>query len=214
HNEISKNPFLVGCLNFWHHLGKVKGPTFRISGVQVNAKLVISHEEELAPLHKAIPADPEERKKYVLPCHSKAAHFDIEWGKEDDSSLLIGIYEYGYGSWEMIKMDPDLNLTHKLLPDDPDKKPQAKQLQTRADYLIKLLSKDLARKEAQKQAVTVRLLHLRAAAQSTGSSAQQLTSHRKSSLPESRKRPYSYYSNGKDHRDRDHYRPDSRDRDR
>ncbi|XP_042079470.1 chromodomain-helicase-DNA-binding protein 1 [Haplochromis burtoni] len=132
--------------------GKVKGPTFRISGVQVNAKLVISHEEELAPLHKAIPADPEERKKYVIPCHSKAAHFDIEWGKEDDSSLLIGIYEYGYGSWEMIKMDPDLNLTHKLLPDDPDKKPQAKQLQTRADYLIKLLSKDLAKKEAQKQA--------------------------------------------------------------
>ncbi|XP_038131889.1 chromodomain-helicase-DNA-binding protein 1 isoform X3 [Cyprinodon tularosa] len=132
--------------------GKVKGPTFRISGVQVNAKLVISHEEELAPLHKAIPADPEERKKYMIPCHSKAAHFDIDWGKEDDSSLLIGIYEYGYGSWEMIKMDPDLNLTHKLLPDDPDKKPQAKQLQARADYLIKLLSKDLAKKEAQKQA--------------------------------------------------------------
>ncbi|XP_049594392.1 chromodomain-helicase-DNA-binding protein 1 [Syngnathus scovelli] len=135
--------------------GKVKGPTFRISGVQVNAKLVISHEEELAPLHKAIPADPEERKKYMIPCHSKAAHFDLDWGKEDDSSLLIGIYEYGYGSWEMIKMDPDLNLTHKLLPDDPDKKPQAKQLQTRADYLIKLLSKDLAKKEAQKQAGTV-----------------------------------------------------------
>ncbi|KAG5272692.1 hypothetical protein AALO_G00168310 [Alosa alosa] len=134
--------------------GKVKGPTFRISGVQVNAKLVISHEEELAPLHKAIPADPEERKRYKLPCHSKAAHFDIEWGKEDDASLLIGIYEYGYGSWEMIKMDPDLNLTHKLLPDDPDKKPQAKQLQTRADYLIKLLSKDLAKKEAQRQAGT------------------------------------------------------------
>uniref|UniRef100_A0A667ZBN8 Chromodomain helicase DNA binding protein 1 n=1 Tax=Myripristis murdjan TaxID=586833 RepID=A0A667ZBN8_9TELE len=132
--------------------GKVKGPTFRISGVQVNAKLVISHEEELAPLHKAIPADPEERKRYMIPCHSKAAHFDIDWGKEDDSSLLIGIYEYGYGSWEMIKMDPDLNLTHKLLPDDPDKKPQAKQLQTRADYLIKLLSKDLAKKEAQRQA--------------------------------------------------------------
>lgn len=134
--------------------GKVKGPTFRISGVQVNAKLVISHEEELAPLHKAVPADPEERKRYIIPCHSKAAHFDIDWGKEDDSSLLIGIYEYGYGSWEMIKMDPDLNLTHKLLPDDPDKKPQAKQLQTRADYLIKLLSKDLAKKEAQKQAGT------------------------------------------------------------
>uniref|UniRef100_A0A8C4JKW4 Chromodomain helicase DNA binding protein 1 n=1 Tax=Dromaius novaehollandiae TaxID=8790 RepID=A0A8C4JKW4_DRONO len=132
------------------------GPTFRISGVQVNAKLVISHEEELAPLHKSIPADPEERKRYVVPCHTKAAHFDIDWGKEDDSNLLIGIYEYGYGSWEMIKMDPDLSLTQKILPDDPDKKPQAKQLQTRADYLIKLLNKDLARKEAQRLAGAVK----------------------------------------------------------
>uniref|UniRef100_A0A8B9G838 DNA helicase n=1 Tax=Amazona collaria TaxID=241587 RepID=A0A8B9G838_9PSIT len=131
-------------------LGKVKGPTFRISGVQVNAKLVISHEEELAPLHKSIPSDPEERKRYIIPCHTKAAHFGIDWCKEDDSNLLIGIYEYGYGSWEMIKMDPDLSLTQKILPDDPDKKPQAKQLQTRADYLIKLLNKDLARKEAQR----------------------------------------------------------------
>ncbi|KAF4015379.1 hypothetical protein G4228_006835 [Cervus hanglu yarkandensis] len=129
---------------------KMKGPTFRISGVQVNAKLVISHEEELIPLHKSIPSDPEERKQYIIPCHTKAAHFDIDWGKEDDSNLLIGIYEYGYGSWEMIKMDPDLSLTHKILPDDPDKKPQAKQLQTRADYLIKLLSRDLAKKEAQR----------------------------------------------------------------
>ncbi|NXK00865.1 CHD1 protein, partial [Corythaixoides concolor] len=50
----------------------------------------------------------------------------------------------------MIKMDPDLSLTQKILPDDPDKKPQAKQLQTRADYLIKLLNKDLARKEVQR----------------------------------------------------------------
>nr|XP_033818866.1 chromodomain-helicase-DNA-binding protein 1 isoform X2 [Geotrypetes seraphini] len=132
--------------------GKVKGPTFRISGVQVNAKLVISHEEELAPLHKSIPSDAEERKKYTIPCHTRAAHFDIDWGKEDDANLLIGIYEYGYGSWEMIKMDPDLNLTQKILPDDPDKKPQAKQLQTRADYLIKLLNKDIARKEAQRLA--------------------------------------------------------------
>ncbi|NXS74829.1 CHD1 protein, partial [Pandion haliaetus] len=40
----------------------------------------------------------------------------------------------------------------QILPDDPDKKPQAKQLQTRADYLIKLLNKDLARKEAQRLA--------------------------------------------------------------
>lgn len=50
-----------------------------------------------------------------------------------------------------------VSVVDQLLPDDPDKKPQAKQLQTRADYLIKLLSKDLAKKEAQKQAGTVSL---------------------------------------------------------
>lgn len=53
--------------------GKVKGPTFRISGVQVNAKLVISHEQELAPLHRAIPADPEERKRCVCALWSACA---------------------------------------------------------------------------------------------------------------------------------------------
>lgn len=52
--------------------------------------------------------------RYTVPFHTKPANFDIDWGKEDDSNLLIGIYEYGYGSWEMIKMDPDLSLTHKV----------------------------------------------------------------------------------------------------
>lgn len=57
----------------------MKGPTFRISGVQVNAKLVISHEQELAPLHKAIPADPEERKRCVaaLLCVRAGRHCDV-----------------------------------------------------------------------------------------------------------------------------------------
>lgn len=48
-----------------------------------------------------------------------------------------------------------LPFSPQILPDDPDKKPQAKQLQTRADYLIKLLNKDLARKEAQRLAGAV-----------------------------------------------------------
>jgi chromodomain-helicase-DNA-binding protein 1 len=47
-----------------------------------------------------------------------------------------------------IKNNLKNELLFQILPDDPDKKPQAKQLQTRADYLIKLLSRDLAKKEA------------------------------------------------------------------
>ncbi|KAL6081996.1 hypothetical protein STEG23_033603, partial [Scotinomys teguina] len=126
--------------------GKRRGPTIKISGVQVNVKSIIQHEEEFEMLHKSIPVDPEEKKKYCLSCRVKAAHFDVEWGVEDDSRLLLGIYEHGYGNWELIKTDPELKLTDKILPVETDKKPQGKQLQTRVDYLLKLLRKGLEKK--------------------------------------------------------------------
>uniref|UniRef100_A0A4W3I8G9 Chromodomain helicase DNA binding protein 2 n=1 Tax=Callorhinchus milii TaxID=7868 RepID=A0A4W3I8G9_CALMI len=128
--------------------GKKRGPTIKVSGVQVNVKSILIHEEEFEVLHKALPSEPEDRKKYRFPCHTKAAHFDTDWGVEEDSSLLLGIYDCGYGNWEQIKMDPALQLTGKILPSDPDLKPQGKQLQSRADYLIKLLKKDMVKKEA------------------------------------------------------------------
>uniref|UniRef100_A0A672V6T4 Chromodomain helicase DNA binding protein 2 n=1 Tax=Strigops habroptila TaxID=2489341 RepID=A0A672V6T4_STRHB len=130
--------------------GCVRGPTIKISGVQVNVKSIIQHEEEFEMLHKSIPTDPEERKKYRLTCRVKAAHFDVDWGVEEDSRLLVGIYEHGYGNWELIKTDPELKLSDKILPVETDKKPQGKQLQTRVDYLLKLLKKDLDKKENMK----------------------------------------------------------------
>ncbi|XP_006027753.1 chromodomain-helicase-DNA-binding protein 2 isoform X3 [Alligator sinensis] len=127
--------------------GKRRGPTIKISGVQVNVKSIIQHEEEFEMLYKSIPTDLEERKKYCLTCRVKAAHFDVDWGVEEDSRLLVGIYEHGYGNWELIKTDPELKLADKILPVETDKKPQGKQLQTRVDYLLKLLKKDLEKKE-------------------------------------------------------------------
>ncbi|XP_072134198.1 chromodomain-helicase-DNA-binding protein 2 isoform X1 [Mobula birostris] len=144
--QLKENPGLEG-----KGPGKKRGPTIKISGVQVNVKSILIHEDEFEALHKAIPLDPEERKKYRLPCHAKAVHFDTDWGVEEDSNLLIGIYECGYSNWEQIKMDPDLQLTNKILPDDPDRKPQAKHLQSRADYLIRLLKKDMIKKAGLKQ---------------------------------------------------------------
>lgn len=45
------------------------------------------------------------------------------------------------GSWEAIKMDPNSGLSDKILPDGQDAKPQAKHLQNRADYLLKVMAK-------------------------------------------------------------------------
>ncbi|KAK1327863.1 hypothetical protein QTO34_012772 [Cnephaeus nilssonii] len=112
--------------------GKKRGPTIKISGVQVNVKSIIQHEEELRCCIN--PSCGPRRKK--------------KWGVEDDSRLLLGIYEHGYGNWELIKTDPELKLTDKILPMETDKKPQGKQLQTRADYLLKLLRKSLEKKGA------------------------------------------------------------------
>lgn len=63
------------------------------------------------------------------------------WTIDDDSRLLCAIYDYGMGSWEAIKMDPNTGLSDKILPDGQDAKPQTKQLQARSDYLLKILGK-------------------------------------------------------------------------
>ncbi|XP_034391001.1 chromodomain-helicase-DNA-binding protein 2 isoform X3 [Cyclopterus lumpus] len=122
--------------------GKRRGINIKISGVQVNAKSIIQHEEEFEPLHKVVPSNPAERNKFNLTCRVKIAHFDFDWELQDDVQLLLGIYEHGFGNWDLIKTDPDLKLADKILPDDPSKKPQAKQLQARAEYLLKLLKKE------------------------------------------------------------------------
>lgn len=64
-----------------------------------------------APFSQALVLNP---CRYCLTCRVKAAHFDVEWGVEDDSRLLLGIYEHGYGNWELIKTDPELKLTDKV----------------------------------------------------------------------------------------------------
>lgn len=52
--------------------------------------------------------------RYQLPFKAKAVHWDCIWDVEEDSNLLKGIYEYGLGSWEAIKMDPSLQLHDKV----------------------------------------------------------------------------------------------------
>uniref|UniRef100_H3D578 Chromodomain-helicase-DNA-binding protein 1-like C-terminal domain-containing protein n=1 Tax=Tetraodon nigroviridis TaxID=99883 RepID=H3D578_TETNG len=132
--------------------GKRRGINIKISGVQVNAKSIIQHEEEFEPLHKAVPSNAAERNKFKLTCRVKIAHFDVDWDLQDDVHLLLGVYEHGFGNWDLIKTDPDLKLADKILPDDPSKKPQSKQLQARAEYLLKLLKKEQESSEQSKTA--------------------------------------------------------------
>lgn len=123
-----------------------RGPSFKLGGVSVNAKTMMACEEELAPLDEVLPANTEERKKWTLDAKTKPANFDVEWDALEDSRLLQGIYQYGMGSWEQIKMDPSLGIGDKILSNE-NKKPQAKHLQSRAEYLLKVLKRQLEMKK-------------------------------------------------------------------
>lgn len=125
---------------------KGRGPSFKLGGVSVNAKTMMACEEELAALDEVLPANGDERKRWTLDAKTKPANFDVEWDTYEDSKLLQGIYQYGLGSWEQIKMDPSLGIGDKILSNE-NKKPQAKHLQSRAEYLLKILKKQLELKK-------------------------------------------------------------------
>lgn len=119
-----------------------RGPSIKLGGVAVNAKSILACSEELDVLDDIIPSEEEERSKWTLDLKRvKSANFDFEWDITDDSKLLIGIYLYGLNSWEAIKIDTALGLSDKILSNE-DKKPQAKHLLCRSEYLLKMLKKN------------------------------------------------------------------------
>lgn len=124
---------------------KIRGTSFKIGGVSVNAKTLLQCEEELEPLD-AILSNEENFKNWTFDMKTKSAHFDVEWGADEDTKLLKGIYIYGLGSWEQIKLDPSLEIGNQILLNE-DKKPQAKHLLSRAEYLLKVLKKNIEQKK-------------------------------------------------------------------
>ncbi|XP_054000743.1 chromodomain-helicase-DNA-binding protein 1 isoform X3 [Hylaeus anthracinus] len=118
-----------------------RGPTFKIGGVMVNAKSFSAAVKELEPLEQALPSDAEQRSNWHIDIKLKPANFDCEWNSEDDSRLLKGIYTHGMGSWEAIKMDNTLKLGDKILQNGS--KVHLKKIHARAEYLLKVLKKQI-----------------------------------------------------------------------
>lgn len=118
-----------------------RGPTFKIGGVMVNAKSFAAAVKELEPLEQALPSDSEQRSNWHLDIKLKPANFDCDWSSEDDTRLLKGIYQHGMGSWEAIKMDNTLKLGDKIFPNGS--KLHLKKINARAEYLLKVLKKQI-----------------------------------------------------------------------
>ncbi|KAJ3321474.1 hypothetical protein HDV06_004143 [Boothiomyces sp. JEL0866] len=70
-------------------------------------------------------------------------NWTASWGTKDDAMLLVGIYKFGYGSWQQMQEDPTLPFAKKFFLGTNDKNlPGAIHLQRRSDYLLKTLREE------------------------------------------------------------------------
>ncbi|KJH43795.1 hypothetical protein DICVIV_10197, partial [Dictyocaulus viviparus] len=121
---------------------KDRGPAFKFFGiVDVNVRLIRKLHSELEPLHRALVHQASSNFKPPVKTRPQKG-WDVEWALMDDSALLRGVFKYGIGSWEAIKMDPELGLADKIFIKDKVRKPQPRHLQQRVDYLLKLMNKE------------------------------------------------------------------------
>jgi chromodomain-helicase-DNA-binding protein 1 len=131
-----------------------KAVLFEHHGVKrINAETILDRPEEMRLLQRVTSevADP---KSFRIPDATKGAGYSCSWGAREDGMLCVGIARHGYGAWEKIRDDPDLDLLDKLFLEEHrvDKKaererqegknaksPGAVHLVRRADYLLSVL---------------------------------------------------------------------------
>ncbi|XP_030376644.1 chromodomain-helicase-DNA-binding protein 1 [Scaptodrosophila lebanonensis] len=159
----------------------------KLGGVSFNAKTLLACEEELQPLNEIMPNTAHERQNWTFNIKTRPANFDVEWGVDEDSKLLCGIYQYGIGSWEQMKLDPNLKLSEKILPNEASK-PQAKHLQSRAEYLLKIIKKNVELKKGKQQRQRKPRKTRAGELKSTGSTTSTATTN---ATPERKSRPLS-----------------------
>lgn len=116
-----------------------KGPIYKVCGVNVNARTMSIALEEMEPLADLIPYDEGLRKQWKFDLKAKAAQYDVDWGKEEDTKLLQGVWEFGMGAYDKIR-ESDAVLKEKIFLEG-DKKPTLKHVSQRADYLLRVIKK-------------------------------------------------------------------------
>ncbi|RPA95303.1 hypothetical protein L873DRAFT_1931788 [Choiromyces venosus 120613-1] len=109
----------------------------------INAQTVVERPKELKELRRAVASFSEPLKFRIVdvkPVHNWAC----EWGAREDAMLCVGIARHGYGTWNVIRDDPELGMGDKFFleehrvgkKDEAAKSPGAVHLVRRADYLL------------------------------------------------------------------------------
>ena len=89
--------------------------TVWLGGVSVSATALLKRETDLQPLALSMPTTSKGRKRYRLTVQTKPVQWSVDWSILEDSQLLVGVYEHGFGNWENIK-ENNKNLSKKVIP--------------------------------------------------------------------------------------------------
>lgn len=127
-----------------------KAILFSFRGIQgINAETVVARHYELKALVEHFKRI-EDVEHYAIPHDNlkPTMNWSVEWGAQHDSKLLVGIWRYGFGAWDLIKNDPSLDLQDMIFLEDPKSKdpnapkagiPGPIHLVRRGDYLCGLI---------------------------------------------------------------------------
>ena len=122
---------------------------FQLGGVLVSAKSVVKRMGELENLARSIPED--DPFSFKVGRITRPPDWgSIRWSDAQDSMLLVGIREHGFGNWQALKADKRLDLS-EILPKNPSFRPQSSHLKTRAETLLKKLERINFEKEQSKK---------------------------------------------------------------
>eukprot|EP00051_Salpingoeca_urceolata_P016866 m.226706 g.226706 ORF g.226706 m.226706 type:complete len:1728 (+) comp18803_c0_seq1:562-5745(+) len=127
-------------LSFCHECQAAKKPSTAadkpsIAGVRINTKDLLLRVDGLTALAPRLVGKGEEfRLGFRMPPPSWGS--DCLWGPKEDANLLRGVYNHGYGAWDVVVADPSLGLSGFVDFSNPKRKPQKNHLEARADSLL------------------------------------------------------------------------------
>lgn len=87
---------------------------FKLGTTDIYVRPILKMHADLKPLSDLV-VSTNDLNSLELPFNMKPPKgWSVEWGMDDDVALLRGIYRYGMGSWEAIKLDPEYSFAEKV----------------------------------------------------------------------------------------------------
>ncbi|CEP14510.1 hypothetical protein [Parasitella parasitica] len=112
----------------------------------VNAGQILQRHHDMKVLARRLKAVPNIYNFRVPPTAKHVQAWSCEWGTKEDSMLLVGVHQHGFGSWPLIEQDTPLELSGKFFlgsgKEDEKKSPKAIHLVRRADQMLKILAEE------------------------------------------------------------------------